>query len=234
MHRLSAESNPTAPLGHHHLDSTHTTHGVVTAGVTHGEFTLEASVFRGREPDEHRIEVEFGPLDSYSARVSWRRGGWHLQVSGGHLKFPDPTEFTDINRFTASVDYAGEFKQRPVAVTLAWGLNREPALRVTSPALLAEGVWHLSSRDLVYLRGELVNQDILTVGGYDPPGFFRPHVLSWIGAMTLGYERTLAKTTAGHVGVGGDATVYRTPPNLMDSYGHPFSAHVYLRFRFAR
>ena len=40
MHRASAEVNPTAPLGHHSLDATHVTHGVVTAGVTRGPFTI--------------------------------------------------------------------------------------------------------------------------------------------------------------------------------------------------
>ena len=40
MHRASAEVNPTAPLGHHSLDATHVTHGVVTAGVTRGPFSI--------------------------------------------------------------------------------------------------------------------------------------------------------------------------------------------------
>ena len=33
MHRPSASENPTAPLGHHQMDATHITHGVLTAGV---------------------------------------------------------------------------------------------------------------------------------------------------------------------------------------------------------
>ena len=39
MHRASAVENPTAPLGHHTLDSTHISMGVVTAGV--GARTLD-------------------------------------------------------------------------------------------------------------------------------------------------------------------------------------------------
>ena len=92
MHRASAEANPTAPLGHHHLDSTHITHGVITLGATNGAVTIEGSAFHGREPDEDRVAIEFGPIDSYSARVSWQRGRWQAQVSAGHLKFPDPTD----------------------------------------------------------------------------------------------------------------------------------------------
>ena len=32
-HRLSAMSNPIAPIGHHWLDATHVTYGVITAGL---------------------------------------------------------------------------------------------------------------------------------------------------------------------------------------------------------
>jgi hypothetical protein len=232
MHRPSAEANPTAPLSHHHLDSTHITHGVLTIGVTRGSIGIEASAFHGREPDENRINVEFGPIDSYSARLSWKRDHWQAQVSGGHLKFPDPTEFTDVDRFTASIAYSGEFRGRRLDGLLAFGVNREPHLDVTAPAWLAEGAWHVTAKDRAYARAELVDQDILTIGGYDPPDFFHPHFLSRIGALTAGYERHVKRAPAGHFGVGGDATIYYTPANLLDGYGHPFSAHIYLRYRF--
>src|SRR5262249_11025717 len=52
MHRASASENPSAPLGHHWQDSTHITHGVVTAGITAGLFKFEGSLFHGAEPDE--------------------------------------------------------------------------------------------------------------------------------------------------------------------------------------
>ena len=44
MHRPSATENPQAPLGHHYLDSTHITHGVVTGSVARGGVGLEAGV----------------------------------------------------------------------------------------------------------------------------------------------------------------------------------------------
>jgi hypothetical protein len=52
MHRLSAMDSPEAPITHHWLDSTHITFGVVTAGFVHGDWKIEGSQFRGREPDE--------------------------------------------------------------------------------------------------------------------------------------------------------------------------------------
>ena len=40
MHRASGRDNPQVPLTHHHLDSTHSTPGVVRGGVEIGTFTF--------------------------------------------------------------------------------------------------------------------------------------------------------------------------------------------------
>ena len=64
MHRPSAIENPQAPLSHHHLDATHITPGVLRAGIEMSGFRLEGSVFRGKEPDEDRLDVDLGALDS--------------------------------------------------------------------------------------------------------------------------------------------------------------------------
>jgi hypothetical protein len=235
-HRASAEMNPTAPLSHHHLDSTHITHGVITMGVSRGAVTFEASAFAGREPDENRVNVEFPPIDSYSARLSWKHGHWQGQVSGGHLKFPDPTEFTDVDRVTASVSYAGEFKRRPLALSMMLGVNHETAFHVTMPAALVEAEWRVAPRHVFYARAEVVVKELLTAGGYDPPGFPHQTITSTVGALTIGYAHTLTTTPmgafSGRLDVGLDATVYGVDPNLKPEYGQPFSAHVFLRYRF--
>src|SRR3954447_3518020 len=107
MHRPSAEDNPTAPLSHHQLDATHITHGVVTGGLTHSALTFEGSWFRGAEPDEDRTDIEMGKLDSYSGRVTWKRGGWSVQASGAHLTRPEYVEpFSDMTRLTASIEHS--------------------------------------------------------------------------------------------------------------------------------
>jgi hypothetical protein len=231
MHRASAAANPTAPLAHHHLDATHITHGVVTAAIVGGPFAVEASAFHGREPDDRRVAIAFGPIDSYAARGSWRTGRWHAQVSAGHLKFPDPTEFTDVDRLTASIAFTSGAGRRGVAWLAAFGLNREPALDVTLPAWLFEATVHMRPQDLAYTRVEWLEQDILTRGGYDPPGFAHPHITSRIGALTVGYERTLSERI-GHVGVGADVTVHARDENLDDSYGRPWGMHFFLRWKF--
>src|SRR5947208_8609475 len=62
-----------APLVHHTLDSTHIAQGVVGGAIDAWAFTLEASAFHGREPDEHRYGVTPGALDSYATRRSEER-----------------------------------------------------------------------------------------------------------------------------------------------------------------
>jgi hypothetical protein len=69
MHRASARYNPEAPITHHWFDSTHITYGVVTAGVAAPRWQIEASAFRGREPDEFRWNIEEPKFDSWSARA---------------------------------------------------------------------------------------------------------------------------------------------------------------------
>lgn len=116
MHRASAAENPTAPLGHHQLDASHITHGVVTGGVQQGAFTIEASWFQGAEPDENRKDIDFGALDSYSGRLSWRRGAWDAQFSAGQLTTPEYVEpFSDVTRLTASIGHAGGRQPRCAA-----------------------------------------------------------------------------------------------------------------------
>ena len=70
MHRLSAMDSPEAPISHHWLDSTHITFGVLTGGWVHDNWKIEASRFKGREPDQDRYDIEEPKLDSSAARLS--------------------------------------------------------------------------------------------------------------------------------------------------------------------
>jgi hypothetical protein len=90
MHRMSIMDSPEAPISHHWLDSTHITFGVVTAGLVVGTgVKLEASRFNGREPDQHRYDIETGPLDSTALRLSWNpTPNLSLQASWAHLVEP--------------------------------------------------------------------------------------------------------------------------------------------------
>jgi hypothetical protein len=228
MHRPSAVENPTTPLGHHEMDATHITHGVVTGGVERGAFTLEGSWFRGAEPDENRKDIELGPLDSYSGRLSWRHQAWDAQVSAAHLKTPEYVEpYSDVTRITASIGYTRA--DESLAALVAWGQNRE--IHGNLDAYLFEATWKPRPRQSWYTRAELTTKDVLSPGGRHPRGFVHFHPLSRVGALTAGYVFDVADTRVGLFGIGGDATVYHVAENLIDNYGAPASFHVFLRYR---
>ena len=226
MHRASALLHPTAPLSHHQLDSTHITHGVATAGIRHGTLQLEGSVFRGREPDENRLRLDLGPLDSYSMRGSWITGGTRAQVSVGWLEDPHVSEPGDMTRVTASVEHERMIRQRPAAFTVAWGQNR--GLRSNEDGALVEAALGLTRRSTAYVRGEMVDKHIIGAGLH-PEGSQHPHVVSTVKALTLGYQHELWRDGASRhaLRVGADVTLHDTPENLLAAYGTPRSVHVY-------
>jgi hypothetical protein len=227
MHRPSAADNPQAPLSHHYLDSTHITPGVVTAGATAGEWTLEGSWFKGREPDENRTDLDLGPLDSYSIRLGWARGAWTAQASGAALTLPELTTPYDAKRLSASLSHE-EPARRGLAWTFAFGQNRE--IHGNLEAYLFEGRMQLRARDAVFARAESVAKDILDAG-FHPAGTFHRHRQSQVGALTFGYVRDLWTATDARLGIGGDVTGYLVPENLREAYGSPVSFHVFLRYR---
>jgi hypothetical protein len=229
MHRASAAGNSTAPLTHHHLDSTHISRSVVAAGVAFARGTLELSAFKGREPDEDRLDIDLGVPDSVALRWSWRQHGWAGQVSIARRRQPEVIDPHDVTAATASLERTTTWLGRPLTWMLAVGRHADPLDR--SAGFLAEGVWQAAPRSRLYLRGEVAGKNILTAGGLHPPGFEHEHILSTVGALTIGLERSLSTTRAGHIAVGGDVTVYAVPAELLDSYGHPVSVHVGLRYR---
>src|SRR5690606_30435052 len=107
MHRFSGMEFPDSPISHHWLDSTHIAFGVLTTGVVLDDVKIEASAFRGREPDQHRWNIERGALDSYAIRLGWNpTERWALQVSAGNLHSPEAlAPEVDTRRYTASAMY---------------------------------------------------------------------------------------------------------------------------------
>jgi hypothetical protein len=229
MHRASAAENPTAPLSHHIFDSTHSSSGVVMARLDRGIVSIEGSVFRGREPDEHRYDLEFGALDSWATRL-WLRppGGWSIQASYGFLHEPEQLEPGDQRRANASVSWFRLRGSDYTAFTAAFGRNERQYSLVGS--VLAEGTHHVG-RTSVYGRFERtsVETEILLF----PPIVHRPHpgeLKDPIAAFTIGTVRDVARARALAIGVGGDATWYGVPPLLAVTYGaHPVSFHVFVR-----
>jgi hypothetical protein len=226
MHRPSAQENPQAPLAHHHLDSLHITPGVITVGASRQGIGIETSWFQGREPDENRTDIDFGPLDSWSLRGSWTSGPWYAQVSGGHLNEPEPRNPGDMTRFVASIAHT-RTGAVSTAVMAAWGHNRES--HGNSNGFLVESNMTWLDRNHLYSRIEIVEKDLPhTHAGFEQP----PHELSTVGGFTVGYTRDLISKAFGRIGIGGDTTMYYVPLMLQETYGAPLSFHVFLRFRF--
>lgn len=208
-HRPSAMGNPSAPLTHHWLDSTHVTFGVVTSGLRNRRWKFEGSVFNGREPDNSRVDLNLGAFDSGSARVSFLPSDrWALQVSGARLRvatsdFPFPNQPADT-RATLSATYHRPFGSSGIwATTAAFGVNHareRVALGVfdgTSAAGLIESSATFSDRHTVFGRGEF--------GGM-PAHHLHAHEYSLltvpIGKVQAGYVRHF-KVTKGLVpGIG--------------------------------
>jgi hypothetical protein len=170
MHRVSAMNNPFPPIGHHWQDSSHISFGVLTAGIYSGWLKLEGSLFHGREPDENRWNFDFGPLDSWSARLSANpTERTSFQVSYGFLHSPEalrPEE--DLHRWTASAAYVAPlFAQGDLALAAVWGRNVEQGHG--SDSALLEANLDLDGRNAPFARLEYVRKSghDLVVGG-DP------------------------------------------------------------------
>jgi len=231
MHRFSGMDNPEAPLGHHWLDSTHVTFGVATLGWIHGNVKLEGSVFTGREPDQHRTDIESPKMDSWSVRASWQPApDWSLQVSTGRLHSPEQLEpEVDTDRTTASAMYNRALPDGDWQTTLAWGRNVRHPGRGTDSFLIESAA--VCRRHTAFGRLEWQdNDELLGVLGEDLGGFS-------VGKLSLGYIYDLLHRDNWRVGLGGLGSVAQIPESLNGEtpdrpYGkHPTSWMAFLRVR---
>jgi hypothetical protein len=214
MHRSSAAGNPTAPLSHHKLDSTHVSFGVVTAAMDRRNWAVEASLFNGREPDDSRWDFDFGRLDSVSGRV-WLKPTpeWELQVSAGHLVDPEELEPGNIVRSTISASWSRVSGQDVMGFMAAYGRNNSD--HGSQQAVLLEGARQAGEHTL-YSRFEVVQRE-------DSPSVL---------AFTVGGVRSVFSAADIEGGIGADLTIHQTPDGHEAGYGsHPISSHVFFRLR---
>ncbi|WP_296676282.1 hypothetical protein [Novosphingobium sp.] len=211
MHRGSAKYNPEPPITHHWFDSTHITYGVVTAGYATRVLQVEASAFRGREPDEQRWNIETPKLDSWSVRATLTPSPrWAIQASYGQLKQPEalhPGE--DEHRFTASAHYADGGVHAMLAFSAK---DRVPGQTLT--AWLAEANWDIDRRNTLFARAENVANDELFADENDPlhDQTFR------VSKVQLGYARRIALGPV-ELALGGSVNAYAKPAALDAAYG---------------
>jgi hypothetical protein len=204
---------PEAPISHHWLDSTHITFGVLTGGLTWEGFKLDASAFRGREPDEHRWNIESPSLDSFSGRIQYNLGAdWSLQASVGHLHSPEELEpEADLWRSTASVSYNRRRADGAWQTTFAWGRN-DRTDQHPQDAFLLESTLR-AGRHTVFMRGEHVAKDELFE---DEP---LSHQIFEVRRLSVGYLFDAVRAAHAVGGIGGLVSFIGIPGTLTSDYG---------------
>lgn len=228
MHRASGMDDPDAPLGHHWLDATHITFGVATVGWTWRDWKVEGSAFNGREPDQHRTDIEVRALDSWSGRVSWNPGShWALQLSHGALKEPERLEpGVDVDRTTASVMHQRTTSLGDWATTLAWGRNRKHPGRTTD-AWLIESSLARADGWTWYGRAERVDKDELFPENDPLHGIDFP-----VDKLSVGAVYEWPATGFGRPGIGAQVSRHWLPAALEPAYGGtPDAWLVFARWR---
>ncbi|WP_375412409.1 hypothetical protein [uncultured Bradyrhizobium sp.] len=232
MHRTSGLDNPEAPITHHWLDSTHIVFGVLTAGVVLDTVKLEASTFRGREPDQYRFDIEAPKFDSYSARASWNpTKELSMQVSWGHIESPEQLVPTvSENRITASLAYTKQFGDENLwATTLAWG-RKYNSPGNTLNGFLAESELIFKNGITLFGRAERVENDELLERGEVVTGFDR-HPVYGVSKVSAGGIYDFIRTQNMKFGVGALASRYGIPDALKPDYGDPTSYMIFARLK---
>jgi hypothetical protein len=228
MHRRSARYFALSPIAHHWFDSSHITYGVVTGGVQAGRVQLEGSWFNGREPDEHRWDIDPIRLDSWSVRASWSPSDrWVAQVSTGRLKQPEVTHpGEDEQRTTASLHYSDGKVSAMVAYAAK---NRLPGPVLS--AWTAEANWDVTPRHSLFGRVENVANDELFPDHDDPLHDAKFRVTRFEGGYA--YRIPLASQT--ELALGGSVAAYAKPSALDAAYGKaPLSYTLFARFALGR
>lgn len=235
MHRASARYNPEAPITHHWFDATHIVYGVATAGIAAPNWQIEASAFRGREPDEFRWNIEKPNLDSWSVRASFMPSpSWLVQASYGQLHSPEELHPEDNeNRTTASVHYNGG---RGLSAMLAFS-NKQHVADHSVPgegghseealtAWLGEVNWDIDDHHTLFGRVENVANGELFPDETSPlhDRIFR------VTKFQAGYAYRIPMGPV-NLALGGTVATFAKPAELDPHYGNnPMGYTLFARF----
>ena len=234
-HRMSAIENPVGTLGHHQEDSTHIAADVVTVGVTYGIVRVEASGFHGREPNEHRWEIQQGAIDSWSTRLTVEPGkNWSGQYSYARIASPEqlyPTE--NQERMTASAMYNRPLKNGNWACTALWGRTRDLTGGGKENSYLLESLLRFKTRNYMWTRLENAGRSNELLNGEQAlPAGFEEEPLTHVQAYTFGYDRDVDLLPHLASAIGAQVTLYGVGKPLQPVYGtDPVGVSVFVRLR---
>jgi hypothetical protein len=234
-HRMSAIENPVGTLGHHQEDSTHIADDVVTVGVTYGIARVEASGFHGREPNEHRWEIQQGAIDSWSSRLTVEPGkNWSGQYSYARIASPEQLYPADNQeRMTASVMYNRPLKDGNWSSTALWGRARDLSDGGKENSYLLESLLRFRTRNYVWTRLENAGRSNELLNGEQTlPEGFEEKPLTHVQAYTFGYDRDVDLLPHLASAIGAQVTVYGVGKPLQPVYGSdPVGVSVFIRLR---
>src|SRR6266550_4174079 len=229
----SGESYRGTPL-HHWQDGTHITFGVVTAGVFTRSAKLEGSWFNGREPDEDRTGFDYSGrrLDSYSARLTLNPDPrWSVSAWYGYLKSPEvlhPDE--SLHRYgVAALTTQALGRRGQWATALIWGANDPVGLGGPSSSVVLESTLELDETNALFGRVEYVRKSAQELDIASAPATAQYDV----GALALGYLRTVGTVAGLATGLGARGSVNVVPSSLEGEYGGrtPVGLTVYVRLQ---
>jgi len=229
MHRFSGDMDPAAPITHHWLDSTHTSSGVATLGLTDGPFKLETSSFTGREPNQNRWNIDHPTFDSWSSRATVNpTANLSLQLSAGWLHSPEQlTPNVDQWRTTASGTYNLPLPHGNWQTLVAWGRDRNMPGHRLDAGLVESTASH--ERNSVFFRVEYAQKDELFDDEPTSPLFGR---VFDVVEFTAGYFRTFPLSQGLVFDAGGLFSRYTLPTALNATYGaDPVSFMLFTRVR---
>ena len=231
-HRASAFPNPIAPIGHHWLDSTHITFGLVTTGIDSRRWKVEGAAFNGREPDADRKGFDLAAFDSLSGRVSMMASpGLTFQMSAAKLGEAEAgvsdQPCTDVSRATASATYHRQSGDRGWASTVGYGVNSEVSiipgalLPQTSHAVLLESSVIAGERYALFGRLEVVGKPAHDLHAHE----FITSTFT-VGKLQAGYTHYVARLAGMVLGPGVVVSATAVPPLLAPRYSGPIAPGV--------
>jgi hypothetical protein len=204
---------------------------------------VEASGFYGTEPDESRWNIDYGPINSWSTRVSvFPSANWMGQFSIGRLVRPERQEPGDSVRTTASLHYT----RGGWSSSFIWGRNHKLLDHTDADSFLGETVVPIGKMNFVTGRVEVGDKDELfknaraifvdnpfpNATALLPVGAFVTARAARIGAYTAGYTRDFKVLDNVQTGIGANVTAYHVPDPIQRFYGHhPYGVNIFFRIR---
>src|SRR5256884_5252780 len=232
--RPSAADDPLAPISHHWQDGNHIDFGVVTGGVFTRNVKVEASWFNGREPDENRTNFDYAGrrLDSYGARLTINPGPrWSLSTWYAYLKSPEglhPDE--SLHRIGASALTTQAVGTRGTwSSALIYGANDLIGPAPLASSVVLESTVDLDGTNAFFGRAEYVRKSAAELVIPSAP----PSTEYDVGALALGFQRTVGTVAGFAAGVGVRGSVNLVPSSLNGVYGSgtPAGAAIYIQLR---